>query len=424
MATLTETITQELLDGLDDPGGLDRVLQRYQGSKGPLYKALAYALDGAETLLRSVKEELSDVRLGRETAQADDGRLRQERTRLEAELQDLESRRITAAEQLQALEPTLTGAEELERWGFGEAELARLAELLGQTAAEQGAPPEDGVAQFFETIRRYERIVSWDLEATRAESRAVQMRAESQRWEAEARAREAKTKLRSASIDAIERLSELGVKEDDLLRWEMVMQRSGESAEDVTESLERYGSLSVAAEEMEERLGQIKKEVAKRERQLKGLNEEREGVHAAIEAVRADALGQVRQVGQQAVREVRNLGDRAQEYIGGLVVAAEDYGKLRGDATLLHEELKIARALRSDDIAQWQALTLRDIRLLVTGAFHWATAEGRDTAVRLTPRLRRVLGFPSYTDPHLSQLLAGAFLGLLPDEEWRVLAAS
>ena len=43
MATLTETIAEELLDSLDDPDGIERVMTQHRGSKGPLYGGLARA---------------------------------------------------------------------------------------------------------------------------------------------------------------------------------------------------------------------------------------------------------------------------------------------------------------------------------------------------------------------------------------------
>ena len=43
MATLTETIAEELLDSLDDPDGIERVMIQHRGSKGPLYGGLARA---------------------------------------------------------------------------------------------------------------------------------------------------------------------------------------------------------------------------------------------------------------------------------------------------------------------------------------------------------------------------------------------
>ena len=43
MATLTETIAEELLDSLDDPEETERVMTRHRGSKGPLYGGLARA---------------------------------------------------------------------------------------------------------------------------------------------------------------------------------------------------------------------------------------------------------------------------------------------------------------------------------------------------------------------------------------------
>ena len=41
--TLKQTITQELLDAVDDQGGLEDVFRRYSHSKGPFYLGLAEA---------------------------------------------------------------------------------------------------------------------------------------------------------------------------------------------------------------------------------------------------------------------------------------------------------------------------------------------------------------------------------------------
>ena len=43
MATLTELITEELMDSTGNPEAQEGVLRKYSGSKGPLYKALATA---------------------------------------------------------------------------------------------------------------------------------------------------------------------------------------------------------------------------------------------------------------------------------------------------------------------------------------------------------------------------------------------
>ena len=58
----------------------------------------------------------------------------------------------------------------MERQGFGEAELARLGELLAGIAASQELQPEGGVAQFFETV-------FFDLEAAPCFARIAQAKA-------------------------------------------------------------------------------------------------------------------------------------------------------------------------------------------------------------------------------------------------------
>ena len=43
MTTITKRITEKLLEGFNDPDGLQAILQQYSHNKGPLYNALAEA---------------------------------------------------------------------------------------------------------------------------------------------------------------------------------------------------------------------------------------------------------------------------------------------------------------------------------------------------------------------------------------------
>lgn len=112
----------------------------------------------------------------------------------QSQVKQLEGTVGGAEAQLAGLRGLLVRGDELAKRGFGYKELDRLYGLLGEVAASHGLAPEEGVSQFFETVQRYEKVVSLDLEATRAEARAAQAKAEASRWEAEASRAEAQSR--------------------------------------------------------------------------------------------------------------------------------------------------------------------------------------------------------------------------------------
>ena len=66
MTTLTQTITSELLDAVDDDGALKAVLQRHSRSKGPLYHALAQASSEMQQRLQRARTDLSRIEAEKE----------------------------------------------------------------------------------------------------------------------------------------------------------------------------------------------------------------------------------------------------------------------------------------------------------------------------------------------------------------------
>ena len=59
--TLKQTITQELLDSVDDQVGLEDVFRRYSHSKGPFYLGLAEATSQLELRLQEAMQELIEA---------------------------------------------------------------------------------------------------------------------------------------------------------------------------------------------------------------------------------------------------------------------------------------------------------------------------------------------------------------------------
>ena len=183
-SVLKELIKREMLDAAGDPHVVQRVFDRYKGSRIPSYMALGEA---------NVELRGEYQRLAGEVAVAQDA-LVQLHERIQgrtAELQTLASNKQELEQhisdnevQLAEQDGVLQRVGALGRLGFGEGELTRLYEALASLAASRGAQPGAAAASFFELFERYEKILMDDLEAERAATRADQHKAEAGRWEA------------------------------------------------------------------------------------------------------------------------------------------------------------------------------------------------------------------------------------------------
>jgi len=216
MTTQTQAIAEELIRAVDDPAGLEAVLQQHRHSKGPLYLALAKAT--------SVMSDRLNVTLNKcKEAQKEYQEQEQMMKTLEREIADKNSGIMARNKELASLdeklkhkETLLDQAKALGELSFGPDELGRLHDLLVQVAASQGARPEEAIALFFQEVDRYGSIVSLELEAKRAAVTMSKAKAEAERWQAEAKAAEAKCKARKSSIDITDKLLAVGMKEVDI----------------------------------------------------------------------------------------------------------------------------------------------------------------------------------------------------------------
>ena len=167
MTTLKKTITLELLDSVHDSAELQEVFQRYKNSKGPFYLALA---DATAQLQQQLGQVCEDVTLAE--ASRDDLRTQFDALEVKAEqTQEVIERAGHAEDQLAVTKELLERVDWLSQRGFGLEELDRLYEIMGKIAADHGLPPEEGMAQFFQTLQRFEQVVSMELETRKVETK-------------------------------------------------------------------------------------------------------------------------------------------------------------------------------------------------------------------------------------------------------------
>jgi len=289
--------------------------------------------------------------------------------------------------------------------GFGLGELAELHDMLVKVAASQGAKPEEAADLFFKEVERYQGIVSLELEAKRAGVAASKAKAEADRWQAEAKLAEAKAKARKISIDIAEKLLAQGVKESDLPQWTRIMAKAGVGPEGLVKALERYTSAEMLVQSGQKRANELQGQVATLESQVKALTQERDGIQAAIQAVREKALSEVRQAGEGVATSLKDLDERVRE-LGDL---REKLGELRAEAALAH-------ALRSCDPELWRTVTPESILTLLGAAQTWAQARGFNPGLTPPEKLQRTTLLSSWTTVRFSDLLQWAATGLVTGE--------
>lgn len=378
--TRTEAIAEELLAAVDSPEQLPAILERHAGSKGPLYNALA-------TATKRLREEFT--RLAAEVQ-----KLRQQKAGLDRQLDELDRRAGQHREALQQAEqrlaegrPLLDRLDRLAGLGLGPVELDQLISLLARLASEQGLPTQEGVRQFFETVGRYEQVLSLDLEARRATVRAQTAQAEAERWEAEARRAEVKAKLRREAIDFAEALLKRGVSADDLAAWQQIVERSGLPPAKLVPALEQHGSLSrlIRALEQERNRLQNQKEaleagiaaLRRRQAQLdQALQAVNEKGRQRVEKAEAEAARAVRDVQQLAVAAIRQAREEAIRTLAAwdrrLASTIQRHEALAEEVATMEQDVKLARALRSDADEAWKQVEPRTWAALIGRMIHWA----------------------------------------------------
>lgn len=423
MATLTQTITEELLAAARDPGAVDAVLRQHARSKGPLYLALVQATSTLAARLSALAQEEKAFQQRRAEAQRQAEQEEQEKTqRLQALREELAGIEAAVADrhgeldrlgrQVDQHRALVDRAERLAGLGFTTDHLERLHGLLAELAASQGASYQDAAARFFSLVGQYGQVASLELETKRAGVLAEKARADADRWLAEAGAAEARCQVRKTSIDATERLLAQGVKERDLPQWARIVDRAGLQPEDLAGALEQVGSLEALVQEREKRKAALQSELAQLERQVKTFQAEREGLHRAVQALRDEVLAAVHSARQKALAEVQGAGQALGATLQAMDARVQEFGKLREQVGDLRAEATLARALRRDEPDLWRKVSTPGALMLLEALLTWSEVHSFDPELLPPAALQRTIFLSPWTRLHFTDLLVWASVGL------------
>jgi chromosome segregation ATPase len=201
---------------------------------------------------------------------------------LETCCQALEEKVQTAIHQLEQQEnwlaevqEALERAELLQRQGFGPVELARLRLMLNHLAEDRGVSPAESVGVFFRVARQLGQVAALELEIVQAETRVATARQAAEMWETEVQSVEARTKAREWVVLATEEMLEQGVKPEDILKWQMLLESAGTNIEELDRQLEHFSGLAAMSEAHQEKADNLQLEITRVKGELKGMQEQR-----------------------------------------------------------------------------------------------------------------------------------------------------
>jgi len=381
---LTDLIERELvatLEGAEEP---EAVLDRYRGSKGPLYAALARATVRAKAGLAELRDQLQQARAELRAVQA-------RRQQAEADARACEARAAKAEQWLAAAEAALAQrqallqrAEALHAAGFDEQALARLGEALAGAAQAEGRPAAEVVAAFLEAAADWRSLGE-------LRSQVAAARRQAEEAEAQAKTRVAEARLTERAVRAARWLLRRKVSTAAVEAWQAVAAKLGLADADLAvglaRALEELGSLEAARRARAEAVAKLQAEQRRLAAEVAPLREQRDGLAAAIRAAEEASIAKVREVADAAAAEVRR--------------AAAEFRRVAAEAAELDQHVRLARALATQDPKAWRDVQPETWLGLLGHLLAWAEAHLADAVQVEPPEAVRAVLEEQARYPHL-----------------------
>jgi outer membrane murein-binding lipoprotein Lpp len=442
MSTITETITEKLLDAIQDPVELQAVLEEYSHNKGPLYGALAQATSTLTKKLTTVGQQYGELGAKLKEREQHLKETEQKQSVLDQQA-DIKSKTLFALEQkvqinisllnqvknldelgfgpgeLEKLHHVLTTnvptggssqqaitlffkfvdkyphlaevdsevqkkeievvlldgklnskqaliaeVKEVSELGLGAKDLGKLHHLLVKFGASQGMAAPEILKLFFDYVNKFQDAVSLDTQIQQLQTTAATAKADTEQWQAWAKAAEAKTKARKSSIEITEKLIVHGVKERDLPKWQNILEKCGVSVDVLSQELAQFASLEKLCQNRQQQGDKLETRVITLTAQVKALSGELNQVSASITAVRDKALAEVELTNLTIIENLQRLASET-----------ENYKKLQQEAAPLRDYLALAKAIKMHDPELWGQVSQETARGLMSNLLLWCKAD-------------------------------------------------
>ena len=358
---LTDIIEEELLATLDGGADPQAVMNRYAGSKGPLYAALARATAEATVRFGEVRGKLRDAQSRRQATEAQAKDAEKRATEAGRRAASAEKRLASAGVALQKRQAMLDRADALQAAGFDAAALARLGEILGAAAQAGGKPVADVVGSFLDAAGNWRTLAELRGRIAGAEKAA-------QDAEQQARRQQAEAKLSDRAVSAGRWLIQNKVTVPTVEAWQAAATKAGLTAEAVAtglaRALEQHGTLEATRQAWAGAVAKLRDEHGKLTQEVAVLRAERDGITAAIGAAQKAGIAKIRSVADQSAAEVRRV-------VGELESLTVRSAELR-------QHVRMAEALSTDDPAAWRDVTPDTWERILLHLDVWAEARRAD----------------------------------------------
>jgi chromosome segregation ATPase len=307
--SLTDKIYQELVDGLKT--GLDwtHFLAEHKDSKGPTYNAIGRFLNDMEPKVRA----LSEVQAKLDAAGLELDSLDQKIKEAKSSLTPLEDRENVLNEQIETLETKLAEKSEvikqvgeLGKFGFDIERLRQLRETLTEIGAKHGLKGKETVGKFFHDLKDYEVVLETEsiLKGLRTQIETEKLEAEN--WQVKEEALRRKHDDLKEAIAAIYALRDKGIEVSQIMTWQRILNRF-EALDQFDEDLSRYGDLIKLLNTRKGETESYELRLAQVQSQVETLDKERTEIEAAINALRAAGVKELKGMTEAAGKELKAL---------------------------------------------------------------------------------------------------------------------
>ncbi len=364
---LTDIIEEELLATLDGGADPQAVMNRYAGSKGPLYAALARATAEATVRFGEVRGKLWDAQSRRQAAEAQASDANDRAAQAGRQVAAAQKKLAAAEAALAKRQALLDRAAALKAAGFDDAALGRLTDALTAAAKAEGKLVADIVVAFLEAAGNWRTLAELHAQVAEAEKAAKEANRQARRTQAEA-------KLSDRAVKASRWLVRNKVTVPTVEAWRAAAEKVGITEETLAtglaHALEQHGTLDATRLAWSAAIGKLQAEHDNLTQELTALRTERDGITAAIGAARKAGIAEIRSVADQSAAEVHRV--------------AAEFEQLTARSAELGQHIRMAQALHSDNLDDWRAVRPGTWAEILGHLPDWA--EARDAvAVEIQP---------------------------------------
>jgi len=407
---LTDLIEADLLATLDGSRDPQAVLDRYAGSKGPLYAALARATAKATERFRQARENLRTLEARRKAA-AERAEAEEERAnKAERRAVEAEKRLKQTTDALLGQQALLDQAQALRDAGFDDASLADLARIFANVSKVEGATPAEAVARFLKAASDFEGIAGFERRAREAEERA-------KKAEAAAAKRVKQAEVRDIAVDWAEWFVRRGITAEAVGAWKAAAEKLGLTAENLArglaDALKRFGSLEAACQAKARERDALIREVEQQQAAIAKLKAERDRISAALQAIAEEGATRVADAEGRAVASIEGVRDTT---LAALRATMERYAELTKEAAALEPAVRFAQALANPHERLWLDVTPDQWAALLRHFGRYLASRGDPEAPppeHVSKLLKDRVNYPAvYGWPRLGELVDWLILGL------------